>query len=95
MNLERFDKYQQQQIQFGLEEGLDVKDYADPKFNADQMREIRYGLEKDLDASIYADPKNSWRQMKQMRLNLENGLKSQHDRPAVQLNKPTGKGLER
>ena len=34
-----------QEIRFGLQDGLDVDKYADPKFDNFQMKKIREGLE--------------------------------------------------
>ena len=55
------------------------------------MLELRKGLEEGLDVSVYADPKYDWRQMREICHDLE----VHQDRSAVQLSKPTGKGLER
>ena len=33
------------EIRYGLEDGLDITKYADPKYNRNQMAEIRVGLE--------------------------------------------------
>ena len=90
-----FEWEQMDQIMDGLEEGLDVSAYADPKFHFSQMSQIRQGLEKGLDVSLYADPKINSFDMKKLREGLEQGRETENVRPAVQLNKPTGKGLER
>lgn len=58
------------QIKEGLESGVDVSIYADPKFDSRQMWSIKLGLEGDLDVSIYADPKFDPLQMEQIRLGL-------------------------
>ena len=48
----------------GLEHGVDIAVYADPKrFDAGQMYEIRRGLEHEVDVSAYADPKFDCEQM--------------------------------
>lgn len=39
-----FDIFQMEQIKWGLEEGIDVDKYADPRFNWKQMQEIRLSL---------------------------------------------------
>lgn len=36
-----------EQIRIGLENGLDVDQYADPKLNAEEMAEIQKGLKKE------------------------------------------------
>lgn len=53
-----FDSYQQEEIQKGLESGVDVSIYADPKFDGEQMEEIRKGLESGVDVSVYLNPKS-------------------------------------
>lgn len=83
------------EIRLGLEDGVDVSIYADPKYNYKQMAEIRKGLKDGLDVSLYADEKNNWEKMEKIRLGLKKDLANKQAHPAVQLNKPTGKGLER
>lgn len=61
-------------IRSGLEEGLDVSIYADPKFDDGQMYEIFVGLLNGLDVSIYADPKFNNAQMRMIRYGLEDGI---------------------
>ena len=90
-----FEWEQMQQIIYGLEEGLDVSAYADPKFHFSQMSQIRQGLERGLDILVYADPKINSFDMKKIRDGLEQGRETENVRPTMQLNKPTGKGLER
>ncbi|MDU5530101.1 hypothetical protein [Negativicoccus succinicivorans] len=87
----QFEWNQMDVIRVGLENSIDVNVYADPKFNWYQMHALLSGLKEGLDVSVYADSKYDWQQMCKMRDNL----KTQHDRPVVQLNKSTGKGLER
>ena len=41
-------------IREGLQRGLDVKIYANPKFDVDQMQLIQDGLEKGVNVKIYA-----------------------------------------
>ena len=69
-----FESSQMEQIRLGLEDGLDISMYADPKFNREQMKEIRLGLKEGLDVSKYADPKFDWEQMLETTLGLECGL---------------------
>lgn len=59
------------------------------------MHELYLGLKENLDVSTYADEKNDWKKMAEMRHSLEKSRANEQDRPVVQLNKPTGKGLER
>ena len=74
IEMDKFNEAQQNQIQLGLEKGLDVSVYADSKFNADQMSWIRDGLETGVDVGIYADPKFTAGQMSEIYFGLENGV---------------------
>ena len=38
----QFDEYQQKEIRYGLEEGLDVFIYANPVFDWEQMNALRF-----------------------------------------------------
>lgn len=51
-----FSPQQLYEIKLGLEHGIDVKKYADPKFTWLQMEQIRLGLEEGLEVSLYAQP---------------------------------------
>lgn len=62
------------QIRLGLEAGIDVSKYTNPKLSDKQMEQIRWGLEDGLDVSAYADPKFNDEQMEQIRLGLENNV---------------------
>ena len=52
MNIDSFNIGQQKQIEWGLEAGIDVKEYADPKLNSYQMQEKRWKLEKQKEAEL-------------------------------------------
>ena len=52
INIDSFNIGQQQQIEWGLESGIDVKEYADPKLNSYQMQEKRWKLEKQKEAEL-------------------------------------------
>ena len=52
INFDSFDIGQQKQIEWGLESGIDVKEYADPKLNSYQMQEKRWKLEKQKEAKL-------------------------------------------
>jgi len=74
-NMGVFDRYQMEKIRDGLEKGLDVSVYADPKkFGSMEMGQILQGLEDGVDVSVYADPKYDWEQMWEIREGLEKGL---------------------
>ena len=73
-NMGVFNEYQMKQIRKGLESGVDVSVYADPKYNDFQMEQIRLGLENDVDVSVYADPKYDEFQMGEIREGLETGV---------------------
>ena len=74
VELGEFDSSQMEQIRYGLEDGLDISKYADPKFDWEQMKEIRLGLKEGLDVSKYTDPKFDGEQMLEISLGLECGL---------------------
>ena len=57
-------------IRKGLEHGLDMSKYADPKFDYTQMQWIYKGLKDNLDVSKYADPKFNQFQMAQILIKL-------------------------
>lgn len=46
INFNSFNIGQQKQIEWGLESGIDVSKYADPKLNSWEMQEKRWKLEK-------------------------------------------------
>ena len=51
MENEEYQKAQDQEIQLGIEQGLDVSLYKNPEFNWLQMEQIRLGLRDKIDAS--------------------------------------------
>ena len=69
-----FDTLQRDEIRIGLENGIDISKYADPKYDAFQMRQIRYGLEDNLDISKYDNPKYEWERMRYLRIVLKHGI---------------------
>lgn len=73
--LKIFNINQLSEINYGLESGVDISVYMDPKYNSGQMREIRKGLEQGLDVSKYSDTKFDAFRMEQIR----DGLKSNID----------------
>lgn len=62
------------EIEAGMDSGVDVSIYRKKEFFALQMREIRLGLEAGLSVDIYANPQYDWFQMKELRLGLEAGV---------------------
>ena len=66
-----FNYNQMNEIEKGLEKGLDVSIYDKEEFNGDQMEQIRKGLEKNLDVSKYAKTEYSWKIMRQIRRKLK------------------------
>lgn len=69
-----FSAEQLAQIQKGLADGLDVKKYANPKFDHYQMMEIANGMRLGLDVSWYAKPEFNLDQMEVIKGGLEDGL---------------------
>lgn len=68
MENDEYQKAQNQEIQLGIEQGLNVSLYANPAFNWLQMEQIRMGLRDQIDASVYANPAYSYETMRQIRL---------------------------
>ena len=66
----QFDEFQKNQINWGLEDNLDVSFYINPKFDFVQMNEIRLGLLDNLNVSIYAKEELDFLQMEGIRLKL-------------------------
>ena len=66
----QFDEFQKKQINWGLEDNLDVSFYINPKFDFVQMNEIRLGLLDNLNVSIYAKEELDFLQMEVIRLKL-------------------------
>lgn len=62
------------EIQEGLESGLDISVYAKKEFLAIQMRQIRLGLQKNLSVKKYASAEYDWFQMEEIRLGLQDKL---------------------
>ena len=73
------------QIRLGLEAGIDVSKYANPKLSDKQMEEIRWGLEDGLDVSKYADPKFNWKEMAEIRENLEAEKSAEKKSPEIEI----------
>ncbi len=69
-----FTEDQKQEIEKGIEAGLDVSVYARPEFLAIQMRQIRLGLEEKLPVDCYASAEFDWFQMEEIRKGLAAGI---------------------
>lgn len=74
INPRKFNDDQLYAIRKGLKSGIDVSQYADPRFDYAQMEEIREGLEDGFDVSWYADPKFDSDQMNAIRIGLICGV---------------------
>ena len=62
------------EIQEGLESGIDTSVYAKKEFFAIQMRQIRLGLEEKLPVEAYASAEFDWFQMEEIRKGLQDKL---------------------
>ena len=62
------------EIQEGLEQGLDTSVYARKEFFAIQMRQIRLGQMEKLPVEIYASTDYDWFQMEEIRRGLQDGV---------------------
>lgn len=71
---QEFDTYQLEEIQLGLEAGLDVAVYARKEFFPVQMEQIRLGMLEKLPVEIYARTEYDWFQMEEIRKGLSAGL---------------------
>ena len=71
---EGFLKDQIDEIEIGIQKGLNVTYYAKKEFLAIQMRQMRLGLEENLAVAKYAKPEYDWFQMEEIREGLKAGL---------------------
>lgn len=62
------------EIEFGMDDGIDVSVYKNKAYFALQMRELRLGLRARLPVAVYANPGYDWFQMKEIRLGLAAGV---------------------
>lgn len=69
-----FNDLQLDEIQRGLESGVDISVYANPEYDPNQMWEIYRGLMTGLDVSSYTNPQYDHYQMEAIREGLEKGL---------------------
>lgn len=69
-----FSNKQLLEIKIGLQEGLDISAFANPKYIASKMREIRLGLLHNVDVELYNRVSFSASQMHEIRLGLESNL---------------------
>lgn len=76
MNLENYDYFQQEEIRLGIEQRLDISNYANPLYSYWQMREIRLGLVEGLDVSYYKSLMYTAKEMNKRRLWLMNHQKN-------------------
>ena len=65
--LKGYNSQQLRQIEDGLNNGVDITGYVDPRFDWMQMEQIKLGLMEDLDVSIYADASIPASQMEHIR----------------------------
>ena len=72
----QFNLNEKEEINWGLEDNLDVSIYAKKEFDEYQMREIRLGLLNKVDVLIYANQEFDEEQMKAIREKLENEQKN-------------------
>ena len=71
---EGFSPDQIDEIEIGLQKGLNVSLYAKKEFLAIQMHQIRLGLEEKLPVEKYANPEYDWFQMEEIREGLKTKL---------------------
>lgn len=73
-NGKMYDKHQMAEIDEGLDKGLDVSVYANPRYSRKQMAQIRMGLESGVDVAVFANPRYNANVMEQIREGLESGV---------------------
>lgn len=61
--VQKFDSAQIWLIEQGMENGVDVTVYADPKYDWQQMHVIKRGLEQGIDVAVFSNPKYTHGQM--------------------------------
>ena len=66
-----FTQWQKDEIESGLQKGLEVSWYSKPEFDWSQMGLIRWGLEQGLDVSIYAKEEYNANQMNEIGMGLK------------------------
>lgn len=69
-----YEKDQLNEIQLGIEAGIDTSIYEDKRYLAIQMRQIRLGLAEKLPVEKYASPDYDWFQMEEIRKGLQEGV---------------------
>lgn len=65
-----YDFEQVKQIRLGLQDKLDIKEYANPDFSAAQMKEIRLGMKNGINYSLYSTGEYSAEQMHVLRFEM-------------------------
>jgi len=81
---EGFTESQIEEIEKGLDQGIDVSVYANKDLMSQQMYQIRIGLAEQIDMRPYADPKYDWFQMEEIREGLLLGLEvKRYDNPEI------------
>lgn len=68
---QRFDAAQIWLIEQGMQNGVDVTVYADPKYDWQQMHVIKRGLEQGLDVAVFANPEYTHGQMSMLLRGLQ------------------------
>lgn len=69
-----FDMFQLEEIELGLNAGVDVRAYAKRRYIFLQMAQLRKGLISGVDISLYSDVYFDWFQMREIRRGLEEGV---------------------
>ena len=71
---EGFTDAQIEEINIGLDNGVQVSVYARKDLMSQQMYQLRLGLQNGVSMHEYADPGYDWFQLEEIRLGLENGI---------------------
>ena len=70
-DLSKYGKYEQLELLWTYNAGLDYTWLENPDYWCGQMEQIRYGLESGIDVSQYADPSIPYNKMEEIRWKLE------------------------
>ena len=67
INSDIYDNEQKKLIISGIELGLDITKYSDPKNSWMKMRQIKIGLEESIDLDPFSKEEYDWEQLREIR----------------------------
>lgn len=63
----RYDIWQLEELNIGIEHGVNISKFADSRYDSEQMRQLRLGLEEGININCYSDSSLSWQEMEYKR----------------------------